>query len=120
MKKTSQQNRKTRHQRIRKTLSGSPARPRLCVYRSLNHIYAQVVDDLQGNTLAAASTQDKELKEQLKGTGNKESAAAVGKLVAQRALDKGITQVVFDRGGFLYHGRIAALAEAAREAGLKF
>lgn len=120
MKKTSHEKRAIRHKRIRKTLSGTPERPRLCVFRSLKHIYVQVVDDVSGKTLVAASTREKELRDRLQGTGNKQAAVEVGKLVAERALKNEITQVVFDRGGFLYHGRVAALAEAAREAGLKF
>lgn len=117
MKGTPRERRTIRHRRIRKRIEGSPDRPRLCIFRSLKHIHAQIIDDTQGHTLTAASTL--ELRGQLKRTGNKEAAAAVGRLIAQRALEKGIQQVVFDRGGFLYHGRVAALAEAAREAGLK-
>ena len=112
--------RKRKHDRVRKKISGTPARPRLCVYRSLSHIYAQVIDDSTGTTLVSASTLDKEVKENISFGGNKEGAAAVGKLAAQRALAKGIDTVVFDRGGYIYHGRVAALAEAAREAGLNF
>lgn len=109
-----------RHARLRKTLVGTAQRPRLNVYRSLNNVFAQVIDDATGFTLVAASTIDKELKGQLKSGGNVEAAKAVGALVGKRALDKGIKAVVFDRGGFLYHGRVKALAEAAREAGLDF
>jgi large subunit ribosomal protein L18 len=112
--------RKRKHIRVRNKISGTGDRPRLCVFRSLLHIYAQVIDDTTGNTLASASTLDKEVKEQNITNGNIKGAAAVGKLIAVRALDKGITNVVFDRGGYIYHGRVAALAEAAREAGLKF
>ncbi|MCK9251630.1 MAG: 50S ribosomal protein L18 [Clostridiaceae bacterium] len=112
--------RKRKHARVRSKISGTGERPRLCVFRSLAQIYAQVIDDTTGQTLASASTLDKEIKEQGIANGNKQGAAAVGKLVAARALDKGITNVVFDRGGYIYHGRVAALAEAAREAGLKF
>ncbi len=112
--------RKRKHARVRSKVSGTGERPRLCVFRSLAQIYAQVIDDTTGQTLASASTLDKEIKEQGIANGNKQGAAAVGKLVAARALDKGITNVVFDRGGYIYHGRVAALAEAAREAGLKF
>ena len=110
-----------RHRRLRRHLSGSSQRPRLAVFRSNNHIYAQIIDDLAQNTLCAASTLDKDLRTTLKVTGSTCAAStAVGELVAQRALAKGINQVVFDRGGNLYHGRIKALADAAREAGLKF
>lgn len=108
-----------RHWRLRKHINGTAERPRLNVFRSLNNIYAQVIDDVKGETLVSASTLDKELKGQTSG-GNKEGAALVGKLVAERAVAKGITTVVFDRGGYVYHGRVAALADAAREAGLKF
>ncbi len=110
-----------RHRRLRRHISGSSQRPRLAVFRSNNHIYAQIIDDLAQNTLCAASTLDKDLRTTLKTNGNTCAAStAVGELVAQRALSKGINQVVFDRGGNLYHGRIKALADAAREAGLKF
>ncbi|AEH50813.1 50S ribosomal protein L18 [Pseudothermotoga thermarum] len=112
--------RKKRHLRIRKKIFGTPERPRLCVYRSEKHIYAQIIDDTIGHTLVAASTLDRELAGKLKKTYNIEAAREVGKLIAQRALAKGITQVVFDRGGFKFHGRVKALADAAREAGLKF
>ncbi len=108
------------HNRIRRKISGSSKRPRLCVYRSLNHIYAQIVDDAEGRTLVAASTVEKEVREGLKNPGNIQAAKAVGKAVADRAKAKGIEAVVFDRGGYLYHGRVKALAEAARESGLKF
>jgi len=110
--------RQRRHIRIRKRLRGSTDRPRLSVFRSLNHIYAQVIDDARGTTLAAASTLDADLKG-TKGTGT-ERAKAVGTAIGQRAKAAGITQVVFDRGGYMYHGRIQALADAAREAGLEF
>ena len=109
-----------KHQRVRKKISGTPERPRLNVFRSLNHIYAQVIDDTAGTTLAAASTLDESLKGSLNGSGNKEAAKAVGTLVAKKALEKGIKSVVFDRGGYIYHGRVKELAEAAREAGLDF
>jgi large subunit ribosomal protein L18 len=109
-----------RHARLRKSLVGTALRPRLNVYRSLNNVFAQVIDDATGCTLVAASTIDKELKGQLKSGGNVEAAKAVGALVGKRALDKGIKAVVFDRGGFAYHGRVKALADAAREAGLDF
>jgi large subunit ribosomal protein L18 len=100
-------------------ISGTPERPRLNVFRSLHHIYAQVIDDVAGNTLVSASTVDKEVAEQVAGKKKQEQAAIVGKIVARRALDAGIQEVVFDRGGYLYHGRIKALADGAREGGLK-
>jgi len=106
------------HTRIRRKVKGTPERPRLAVYRSLTHIYAQVIDDRQGRTLASASTAEK--SSPCKVGGNVAAAQAVGKLVAERALAQGVQAVVFDRGGYLYHGRVKALAEAAREAGLKF
>lgn len=112
--------RKARHDRMRFNLSGTTERPRLNVYRSLNHIYAQVIDDTTGVTLAAASTLDKELRGQLEGLSKSESAKKVGELAAKRALEKGIKQVVFDRGGYLYTGRVEQLATGAREAGLEF
>ncbi len=108
------------HLRVRTKVAGTPERPRLCVYRSLDHIYAQVIDDRAGRTLAAASSLDKETRKQLKGGGNVAAAKVVGKIIAERAKAAGIEQVVFDRGGYKYHGRVQALAEAAREAGLKF
>jgi large subunit ribosomal protein L18 len=110
----------SRHKRIRKGLSGTPERPRLSIYRSNNHIVAQVIDDVAQHTLVAASTLEAEVKTSLSFTGNSEASAKVGALIAERALAKGIKQVVFDRGGNLYHGRVQALAEAAREAGLDF
>ena len=106
------------HQRVRRKVRGTAERPRLCVFRSLHHIYAQVIDDTEGLTLAAASSADKGAR--VSGGGNVAGAKAVGKLVAERAKEKGIQKVVFDRGGYLYHGRVKALAEAAREAGLEF
>jgi large subunit ribosomal protein L18 len=109
-----------RHRRIRKKVSGTSERPRLSVFRSHNHIYAQVIDDVAQHTLAAASTLDPDIKQSINATATCNASSAVGKLVAQRTLAKGITKVVFDRGGNLYHGRIQALAEAAREAGLDF
>jgi large subunit ribosomal protein L18 len=110
-----------RKKRVRKKVFGTPERPRLSVYRSLKHIYAQVIDDTKGITLVAASTLDPALREQLKEIkGKVEAARLVGKLVAERALEKGIKKVVFDRGGFKYHGRVKALADGAREAGLEF
>jgi large subunit ribosomal protein L18 len=112
--------RSRRKQRVRKKVHGTAERPRLTVYRSLRHIYAQVINDHTGQTLAAASTLSKELRGKVKTTGNTEAAKAVGELLAQTALDRGIKKVVFDRNGFLYHGRIKTLAEAARQKGLEF
>lgn len=109
-----------KHMRIRNRFSGTAERPRLCVFRSNDHIYAQVIDDVAGNTLCAASTVEKDIKSSLSQTDNVEAASAVGAKIGERALAKGITEVVFDRGGYIYHGKVAALAEAAREAGLKF
>jgi large subunit ribosomal protein L18 len=108
------------HLRIRRKIVGTPERPRLCVFRSLNHMYAQIVNDTDGKTLVAASTRDKDVRGETKGTGNMNSAKLVGKLIAERARAKGIEAVVFDRGGYIYHGRVKALADAARESGLKF
>ncbi|MBA9042588.1 large subunit ribosomal protein L18 [Bacillus aryabhattai] len=110
--------RKKRHARVRAKLSGTATRPRLNVFRSNQHIYAQVIDDLNSVTIASASTLDKDLT--LESTGNTEAAIKVGELVAKRAVEKGVNEVVFDRGGYLYHGRVKALADAAREAGLQF
>jgi large subunit ribosomal protein L18 len=107
------------HDRIRKKMQGSAERPRLNVYRSINHIYVQVIDDLHGKTLVSASTAEGK-KEDRKSGGNVASAKAIGKAIAERAKAKGVTKVVFDRGGYLYHGRVKALADAAREAGLQF
>jgi len=109
-----------RHYKIRKNISGTPESPRLCVFRSNKHIYAQVIDDLAGVTIISASTMDKSVAEGLKSTSNIEAAKAVGKAVALKAIDKGIGSVVFDRGGYIYHGKVKALADSAREAGLKF
>jgi len=109
-----------RHRRVRKHVIGTPERPRLCVFRSLNHIYAQVVDDSQGHTLVSASTVDAEVKALLQKLTKVEQAGVVGKTLAERALSQGVKQVVFDRGGFKYHGRVKALADAARESGLEF
>lgn len=120
MEKDSRAARKRRHERVRKKISGSSERPRLSVFRSLNHIYAQVIDDSVGRTLASASSLDAEIKANSIGKKKKELAELVGALVAKRAQEKGITQVVFDRGGYKYHGRVKALAEAARKAGLRF
>ena len=120
MKPTRRELLKRRHQRIRRKISGTPERPRLAVFRSNQNIYAQVIDDVAQHTLAAASTLDSDLKSQFPSGATCEASAAVGKLVAQRALERGIKKVVFDRGGNLYHGRVKALAEAARETGLNF
>jgi len=109
-----------RHRRVRAKVEGISSRPRLCVFRSLNHIYAQVIDDSQGHTLTSASTLDAEIKNAGVGTAKAARAELVGSLVAKRALSKGVNQVVFDRGGYKYHGRVKALAEAARQEGLKF
>lgn len=113
-------NRLSRHQRVRNKITGTQERPRLNVYRSLTNIYAQLIDDVAGKTLVAASSLDKEIKDQVKSTGNAEAAKLVGQLVGKRAVEKGIENVTFDRGGNIYHGRVKALAEGAREAGLKF
>jgi len=110
-----------RHKRVRRSITGTAERPRLAIFRSLNQMYAQLIDDVKGNTLCAASTQDKTLRAKLAGkTGNSAAAAEVGKLIAERALAAGSKKIVFDRGGFRYHGRVKALAEAARKAGLEF
>lgn len=116
----SEKARKRRHRRIRMRISGTAERPRLNVYRSLNHIYAQVIDDVAGHTLVSASTLDGSLASDLEGKSKRERATAVGKVIAEKATDAGISEVVFDRGGYLYHGRIKALADGAREGGLKF
>jgi large subunit ribosomal protein L18 len=108
------------HDRVRMKVSGTSERPRLCVYRSLDHIYAQIIDDRAGRTLAAASSADKGTKKILKGGGNVAAAKVVGKEIAERAKAAGLAKVVFDRGGYKYHGRVKALADAAREAGLQF
>lgn len=109
-----------RHARLRKTMTGTLERPRLSIFRSLKHMYAQIVDDSHGVTLAAASTLDAEFRTQIKGKKKTEAGDLVGQLIARRALEKGIKKVVFDRGGYKYHGRIKALADAARKAGLEF
>ena len=109
-----------KHDRVRKKIEGTSERPRLNVYRSLKHIYAQIIDDSTGNTLVAASTIDEALKGKLEIGSNKTAAREVGKLIAQKAVEKGIKLVVFDRGGYLYHGRVKELAEGARESGLEF
>lgn len=114
------ENRKARQIRVRKKISGTPERPRLNVFRSTKNIYVQVIDDVNGHTLVSASTLDPELKGQFANGGNKDAAKLVGTLIAKRALEKGIDNVVFDRAGYLYHGRVKELADGAREAGLKF
>ncbi|NLJ95173.1 MAG: 50S ribosomal protein L18 [Clostridiaceae bacterium] len=112
--------RQRKHARGRKNLVGTPERPRLSVFRSLSHIYAQIIDDQNGHTLVSASSLDSEIKDQVKSTSNCETAKLVGELVAKRALDENIENVIFDRSGYIYHGRVAALADGAREAGLQF
>jgi len=112
--------RERRHRRVKKKILGTPKRPRLVVFRSLNHIYAQIIDDLKGETLVAASSLSKEISERIKRGGNIKSAYTVGELLAQKALVKKIEKVAFDKGGYLYHGRVKALAEGARKGGLKF
>ena len=119
-KKSKSEVRVKKHDRMRNRFSGTAERPRLAVFRSNNHIYAQIIDDTVGNTLVAASTMEKDVKDSLEKTNNVEAATAVGTAIAKKALEKGITTVVFDRGGFIYHGKIQALADAAREAGLQF
>ena len=112
--------RRKRHQRVRNKVTGTTERPRLNVYRSGKHMYAQIIDDMAGKTLAAASTLDADVKADLSSTGNKAAAKKVGVVVAKRALENGIEEVTFDRGGYIYHGRVQNLAEGAREGGLKF
>ena len=112
--------RKRRHQRLRQRVVGTPERPRLNVYRSLHHIHAQIIDDSVGHTLVSASSVEPELRAKLGSTGNKDAAREIGLVIAQRAKEKGITKVAFDRGGYIYHGRIASLADGAREGGLEF
>ena len=112
--------RRKKHVRLRNRFAGTAERPRLAVFRSNNHMYAQIIDDIAGNTLVAASTLEKDIKADLERTDNVAAAAAVGTAIAKKALEKGITTVVFDRGGFIYHGKVQALADAAREAGLQF
>lgn len=119
-KKSRTEVRVKKHNRMRNHLAGTAQRPRLAVFRSNNHMYAQIIDDTVGNTLVSASTLDKEVKADLEKTNNVEAAAKLGTVIAKKALDKGISTVVFDRGGFIYQGKIAALADAAREAGLEF
>ena len=109
-----------RHKRVRSKISGTASCPRLCVFRSTSNIYAQIIDDTVGNTLVSASTLQKDVKAELEKTNNVEAAAYLGTVIAKKAIEKGITSVVFDRGGFIYHGKIKALADAAREAGLNF
>lgn len=109
-----------KHRRLRNRISGTPERPRLAVFRSNNHMYAQIIDDTVGNTLVSASTLQKDVKAELEKTNNVEAASKLGEVIAKRALEKGITNVVFDRGGFIYQGKVKALADAAREAGLEF
>ncbi len=119
-KESRQEVRVKKHKRIRNRFSGTAARPRLAVFRSNNHMYAQIIDDTVGNTLISASTLEKEVKGEIEKTNNVDAAAYLGTIIAKRAIEKGITEVVFDRGGFIYRGKIAALADAAREAGLQF
>ena len=109
-----------KHKRLRNRFSGTAERPRLAVFRSNNHMYAQIIDDTVGNTLVSASTLQKDVKANLEKTNNVDAAAYLGKVIAEKAIEKGIKDVVFDRGGFIYHGKIQALADAAREAGLNF
>jgi len=119
-KKSRSEVRLKKHRRLRNHISGTAGKPRLAVFRSNNHMYAQIIDDTVGNTLVSASTVQKEVKAELEKTNNVDAAAYLGKVIAERALEKGIKTVVFDRGGFIYQGKIAALADAAREAGLEF
>jgi large subunit ribosomal protein L18 len=119
-KKRTNNPRIVRHKRVRKKISGNSTRPRLCVFRSLKHIYAQLIDDEQGHTLVGVSTLSPEIKATISNGGDIAAAKEVGKLIAQKALEKNITQVVFDRAGYKFHGRVAALADAAREKGLQF
>ncbi len=119
-KEVKNKRRKIRQRRVRKKINGTPERPRLNVFRSNANIYAQIIDDVNGVTIASASTIDKELKAQIENGGNKLAAKKVGELVAKRAIEKGVEAVTFDRAGYIYHGRVRELGEAAREAGLKF
>ena len=114
------QMRQKKHRRLRNHIVGTAQRPRLCVFRSNNHMYAQIIDDTIGNTLVSASTLQKDVAEGLEKTNNVDAAAKLGEVIAKKALDKGIKSVVFDRGGYVYHGRVAAVADGAREGGLKF
>ncbi len=118
--KTARAGRQARHIRVRRKIVGTPERPRLCAFRSSRHTYAQVIDDARGHTLAAASTREPSLQEQAKGATKSAAAREVGKMVAERAKEKGVLQVVFDRGGYRFHGRVKQLADGAREAGLEF
>ncbi len=119
-KRNKNADRRIRHERVRKHLSGTPSKPRLDVYRSTMHIYAQIIDDINGITLCAASTVEQSIKASLKGKTKKEQAELIGKTIAERAKKVNVSEVVFDRGGYLYTGRVEALAKGAREAGLKF
>ena len=119
-KESRQEIRVKKHMKIRNRFSGTAERPRLAVFRSNNHVYAQVIDDVAGKTLVSASTLEKDIKAELKNTDDTDAATKVGEIVAKRALEKGIKAVVFDRGGYVYHGKVKALADAAREAGLEF
>ena len=119
-KKSRSEVRVNKHRKLRNLFSGTADRPRLAVFRSNNHMYAQIIDDTVGNTLVSASTLQKDVKAELEKTNNVEAAAYLGTVIAKKAIEKGITSVVFDRGGFIYHGKIKALADAAREAGLNF
>lgn len=119
-KKSRSEVRVNKHRKLRNHISGTAERPRLAVFRSNNHMYAQIIDDTVGNTLVSASTLEKEIKAELTKTNNVDAAAYLGTVIAKRAMEKGIKEVVFDRGGFIYQGKVAALAEAAREAGLEF
>ena len=120
MRETRREARERRHLRVRRKISGTGGVPRLSVFRSLKHIYAQIIDDTVGQTLVSASTLDPEVRDELEGLNKTDQAKIVGKRLAEKALSNGVTKVVFDRGGYLYHGRVKALADASREAGLKF
>jgi len=119
-KKSRTEVRINKHRKLRNRFSGTPQRPRLAVFRSNNHMYAQIIDDIAGNTLVSASTDQKDIKAELKKTNNVDAATYLGTVIAKKALEKGISEVVYDRGGFIYQGKVKALADAAREAGLKF
>ena len=119
-KKSRSEVRRKKHMKLRNRFSGTAERPRLAVFRSNNHMYAQIIDDTVGKTLVAASTLEADIKKELEKTNNVDAAAYVGKVIAERAVEKGIKEVVFDRGGFIYQGKVQALADAAREAGLEF